>query len=110
MREMNKGITVIGITIILFALSGLASTVYGSELVNHELNSIEIAMNKPWSDSSTPISSLRALQVYLPDGYNESKDRHYPVLYWIPGYGGGPMAMHTKRHLMKPLVMEPFLL
>jgi hypothetical protein len=88
MGEMNKGITVIGITIIVFVLSGLASVIYGSELVTHELNSIEIAANKPWSGSGTLISSLRTLQVYLPDGYSENKDRHYPVIYWIPGYCG----------------------
>jgi len=82
MKAMNKGFTVAGILIIILALSGLVSAAYGSEVIIHTLNSIEIAGN------TRGIPSLRLFQVYLPNGYSENKDSRYPVLYWIPGLGG----------------------
>ncbi len=60
----------------------LGSSAYGSELITHELDSPSIAKN------TIGISSLRKFEVYLPDGYAESK-LCYPVLYWLPAWSGG---------------------
>ena len=52
---------------------------YCSELIIHQLESPAIVKNM------MGISSLRQVEVYIPDGYNDSNLR-YPVLYWIPGF------------------------
>ena len=76
-----------------FSLSnGLGSVAYGSEIVSHDLESPSIAKNM------MGISSLRHIEVYLPDGYEEGNQR-YPVLYWIPGYKGNAGASFYRNAL-----------
>jgi S-formylglutathione hydrolase FrmB len=71
----------------------IISIAHGSQLITHELDSKEIAGNL------VGISSLRKFQVYLPDEYYEREDVHYPVLYWIPGWGAGLIGDTYKKPL-----------
>ncbi len=68
------------------------SVAHSSELITHEIDSKEVAKN------TLGISGMRRFQVYLPDGYTESKSR-YPVLYWLPGWTGGLNGAQYKRPL-----------
>lgn len=40
---------------------------------------------------------VRPVPVYLPPGYDDEPDRHYPVIYMLTGYGGsGPLLLNLR--------------
>jgi len=42
---------------------------------------------------------VRNFQVYLPDEYKSNENERYPVLYWIPGWGGGVQGYSYKSYI-----------
>ena len=88
--ERNNSYTVLAVLILVAIQSTwFVSGVHGSQLVMHNIESQAIA------DNMMGISSIRHIEVYLPDGY-EDGNRQYPVLYWIPGGGGVAAASFYK--------------
>jgi enterochelin esterase-like enzyme len=74
----NLRLTIFTVTLTFYLLG--ISAVYGSEVIDHEIDSKQIAGNK------VGFSSVRKFQVYLPDEYRNNESERYPVIYWIPGF------------------------
>lgn len=55
-----------------------------------------------WYPSSfSPDMDTRRLSIYLPAGYEEDKDKHYPVLYLLHGTGGDEMSWIREGRLVE---------
>ena len=49
------------------------------------------AQNKPYQDlthESAVFGSTKTYRLYLPEGYNQSPTKRYPVVYFFHGWGG----------------------
>src|SRR3972149_6594466 len=55
----------------------------------HSINMIEIPAPS-LSNNLVGEPTQRTIYVYLPPSYNTS-DKHYPVIYYLPGYGDSAM-------------------
>lgn len=82
--------------IISFCILLVALPLFAGTVVSHDIDSPSIAKN------AVGIKSLRHIEIYLPSGYDTSTDR-YPVLYWIPGFGGSADGVTYKIALDKAI-------
>lgn len=53
---------------------------------------------------SVSLQETKMVDVYFPPGYDENPDWHFPVIYYLHGYGGNQNTMNTMMSLLTQMI------